>query len=237
MSNSLQPHGLEQARLPCHSPSPEVCSNSCPLNWWRHPTISCSVVPFSSCLQSFPVSGSFPMSWLFTSGDQSIGASHQSFQCIFSVNFFWDWLVLSPCYPRDSQESSPSSQLESINYSMLSLLYVYLSYPYMATRKIIALTIQTFVNKVITLLFSMLSRFVIAFLPRNMIHDIRSCDLMLLASSDENTELLGEWIQVFPTFSRFILCHFLKDLHQLLFSQTKINLKTIFAFTKKKVKR
>ena len=70
----------------------------------------------------FPASEYFPMSWLFTSGDQSIGTSHQSFQCIFSVNFLWGWLVLSP-YPRDSQESSPSPHLESINSSMLSLLY------------------------------------------------------------------------------------------------------------------
>ena len=62
-------------RLPCPSPSPRACSNSCPLSLWCHPTISPSVVPFSSCLQSFPESESFPMSWLFSSGGQSIGAS------------------------------------------------------------------------------------------------------------------------------------------------------------------
>ena len=75
MSDSLQHHGLQHARLPCPSPSPGACSNSCPLSQWCHPTISSSVIPFSSCLQSFPVSGSFPMSWLFPSGRQSIGAS------------------------------------------------------------------------------------------------------------------------------------------------------------------
>ena len=75
MSNSLLPHGLQQDRLPCPSPSPRVCSNSCPLSQWCHPTISSSVVPISSHLQSFPASGSFPMSWLFPSGGQSIGAS------------------------------------------------------------------------------------------------------------------------------------------------------------------
>ena len=75
MSDSLQSHGPQNARLPCPSPSPRVYSNSCPLSWWCHPTISSSVVPFSSCLQSFPASGSFPMSQLFTSGSQSIGAS------------------------------------------------------------------------------------------------------------------------------------------------------------------
>ena len=75
MSNSLQPHGLQLATLPSPSLSPGVCSDSCPLSPWYHPTISSSVAPFSSCLQSFPASGSFPMSWLFTSGGQSIGTS------------------------------------------------------------------------------------------------------------------------------------------------------------------
>ena len=74
VSNSLQPHGLQQARLPCPSPSPRVCSNSCPLSCWCHPTISSSVVTFS-CLQSFPASGSFSVSQLFVSGGQSIGDS------------------------------------------------------------------------------------------------------------------------------------------------------------------
>ena len=75
MSDSLSPHGLQHARLPCPSPSPRVCLNSCPLNQWCHPTISSSVVPFSSCLQSFPASSSFPVNWLFTSCSQSIGGS------------------------------------------------------------------------------------------------------------------------------------------------------------------
>ena len=75
VSASLQPHGLQYARPPCPSPTPGVYSNSCPLSRWGHPTILSSVIPFSSCLQSFPVSGSFPMSQLFTSGGQSIGTS------------------------------------------------------------------------------------------------------------------------------------------------------------------
>ena len=75
MSNSLWPHGLQHSRLPCLSPSPGVCSNSCPLSRWYYPTILFSVVPFSSCLQSFPGSGSFPMSWLFASGGQNTRAS------------------------------------------------------------------------------------------------------------------------------------------------------------------
>ena len=75
LSDSLGPHGLQHARLACPSPTPRACSNSRPLNWWCYPTISFSVVPFSSCLQSFPASGSFLISWLFSSGGQSIGAS------------------------------------------------------------------------------------------------------------------------------------------------------------------
>ena len=72
---SLSPHGLQPARPPCPSPSLRVCPSSCPLNRWCHPTTSSSVVPFSSCPDSFPASGSFPMSRLFASGGQSIGAS------------------------------------------------------------------------------------------------------------------------------------------------------------------
>ena len=75
MSNSLWPHGLQHARLPCSSPTSRACSNLCPLSWWCHLTISSSVVPFSSCLQSFPASGSFPMNQFFTLGGQSIEAS------------------------------------------------------------------------------------------------------------------------------------------------------------------
>ena len=73
------PHGLQHARFPCPSPSPRDCSNSCPLSQWYHPTISSSVIPFSSCLQSLPASGFFPVSRLFASGGQSIGVwKHQS---------------------------------------------------------------------------------------------------------------------------------------------------------------
>ena len=88
VSNSLQPRGLQHARLPCRSLSPGVCSNSCPLSQWCHPTISSSVIPFS-CPRSFPSSGSFPMSWLLASGDQSIGASAS----VLPVNI-QDWFPL-----------------------------------------------------------------------------------------------------------------------------------------------
>ena len=91
MYNSLPPHGLQHTRLPCPSPTPGACSNSCPSSQWCHPTISSSVVPFSSCLQSFPASGSFPVSQLFASGGQSIGASASA--SVFPMNI-WDWFPL-----------------------------------------------------------------------------------------------------------------------------------------------
>ena len=75
MSNSLRPHGLQHIKPPCLSPTPGACSTSCPSSWWCHPTISSSVIPFASCLQSFPASGSFPVSQFFESGGQSIGVS------------------------------------------------------------------------------------------------------------------------------------------------------------------
>ena len=124
MSNSLQPHGLQHARLPCPSPTPRACSNSCLSSRWYHPTILSSVIPFSSCLQSFSASGSFPMSQFFASSGQSIGVQlqHQSFQWIFRIDFLYYWLVWSLCNLRDSQESSPTPQFKSISSSVLSFL-------------------------------------------------------------------------------------------------------------------
>ena len=124
-------HGLQHTKLPCPSPFPGACSNLCPLSRWCHQTISSSVIPISSCLQSFPASGSFPISQLFTSGPalrirgQSTGASASAsvLQWIFRIDFLYDWLVSSPCSPRESQESSSISQFRSINSSVLSLLY------------------------------------------------------------------------------------------------------------------
>ena len=90
-SNSLWPHGLQHARPPCPSPTPGACSNSCPSSQWCHPTISSSVVPFSSCLQSFPASGSFPMSQLFASGGQSVGVSASASVLPMNIQ---DWFPL-----------------------------------------------------------------------------------------------------------------------------------------------
>ena len=132
MFETLQPHELQHARLPYASLYflyfpifPWVCSNSCPLSQWYHPTISSSVAPFSFCPWRSPASGSFPVSQLFTSRSLSIRPQlqHQPFQWIFRVDFLQGWLVLSPCSPRDSQESSPTSQFKSINSLALSFLY------------------------------------------------------------------------------------------------------------------
>ena len=125
VSNSLWPHEPQHARPLCPSPTPRVCPNSCPLSRWCHPTISSSVVPFSSHLQSFPASGSFPMSQFFTSGGQSIGAS-ASTSVLPMITQDWSplgWTVWSPFSPRDSQESSPTPQFKSINSLALSFLY------------------------------------------------------------------------------------------------------------------
>ena len=91
MSNSLWPHRLQHVRLPYPSPTPGACSNSCPSSQWYHPTISSSLIPFSSCLQSFPAPGSFPMSQFFASGGQSIGVSAST--SVLPVNI-QDWFPL-----------------------------------------------------------------------------------------------------------------------------------------------
>ena len=88
MSDSLRPHRLQHTRLPCSLPSPRVYSNSCPLNWCCHPIISIYVIPLPSCLQSFPASGSVPMSWLFPSGGQSIGVSASESVLLMNIQ---DW--------------------------------------------------------------------------------------------------------------------------------------------------
>ena len=111
--------------FPVHHQLPRDCSNSCPSSWWSHPTISSSVVPFSSCLQSFPASESFQMSQFFASGDQSIGFSTSASVLPMNIQdwFPLDGLVGSPCSPRDSQESFPTPQFRSFNSLALSFLY------------------------------------------------------------------------------------------------------------------
>ena len=124
VSDSLQPHGLQHTRPPYLSPTPGACSNSCPLSRWCHPNISSSVIPFSSHIQSFPASGSFPNNQLFALGDQSIGVSASASVLPMNTQDWsplgWtDWILQS----RDSQESSPTPQFKGINSSALSFLY------------------------------------------------------------------------------------------------------------------
>ena len=168
VSDLSQLHGLQHARLPCSSLSPRVCSDSCPLSWWCHPAILFSVTLSSPGLRSFPLSRSFPVSWLFTPGSWSIGTSASAL--LFPMNiqgwFSLGLTGLSPCWPRDSQESSPAPYFKSVNSLALSFLYGPILISQMTTGKTIALTIWTFVGKVMSQLFNTLSRFVILFCPR-----------------------------------------------------------------------
>ena len=155
-------------RLPSPSPTPRVYSNSCPLSRWCHPTISSSVVPFSSHLQSFPASGSFQTSQFFTSGGQSIGVSASASVLPMNIQ---DWfpLALTGLISMQSKGLSRVLQHHSSKESILwhsAFFMVQLSHSYV-TGKNIALTRWTFVSKVMSLHFNMLSRLVIAFLPRS----------------------------------------------------------------------
>ena len=138
MSISLQPHGLQHARLPCPSPTPEAYPNSCPLSWWCHPTISSSVLPFSSHLQSFPASGSFQMNQLFASGYQSIGVSASNHSSRM------DWFNLLAVQGTFKSLLQHHSSKASILWCS-TFFMVQFSHPYMTTGKTIALTMWTFV--------------------------------------------------------------------------------------------
>ena len=169
MSDSLQPHESQHTRPPCPSPTPRVYSNSCPLSWWCHPAISSSVVPFSSCPQSPPASGFFSESTLrmrwpkYSSFKFSISPSNEHPGLI---SFRTDWLdLLAVQGTLKSLLQHHSSKASTFWHS--AFFIVQLSHPYMTTGKTKALTRQTFVGKVMSLLFNMLSRWVITLLPRS----------------------------------------------------------------------
>ena len=171
MSDSLWPPGLQHARPPCPSPTPRVYSNSCPLNWWSHPTISSSVIPFSSRLQSFSASGLFK--WVSSSYQEvkalAFQLQHQSFQGIFrtdGMDFGMDWLDLLKSKGLFKNLLQCHSSKASIFWHS-ALFIVQLSHPYMTAGKTIALTRGTFVGKEMSLLFNMPSRLIITFLPRS----------------------------------------------------------------------
>ena len=170
MSDSLWPHELQHARLPCPSLSPGVYSNSCPLSQWCHPTISSSVTPFSCpCVSQHQ--GFFQ--WVGSSHQVAKGLElllqHQSFQWIFRVDFnqfkidWFDLLAVQGALKSLLQHHTlKASILQRLAFFVVQILHLY-----MTTGKTIVLTIQTFVGKVMSLLFNTLSRFVIAVLPRS----------------------------------------------------------------------
>ena len=170
MSESLWPHGLHHARLPCPSPKPGAYLNLCSLSQWCHPTISSSVVPFSSCLQSFPASVSFPMSQLLASGGLSIWVSASVLVLPMNIQ---DWFPLGWTGWISLQSKGLSRVFSSSTIwkhqflSTQSSFMVQLSHSYMTTGKTTALTRWTFVGKVVCLLFNILSKLVIALLPRS----------------------------------------------------------------------
>ena len=166
---TLQPYELWKPRLLCSPLSPRVCSNSCPLGQWCCLIISSSFVPFCFCLQSFPSSEPFPMSQLFTSGGQSLGASDAATTLPKNIQ---DWFPLGltgfiSCNPRDFKESSPAPWFKSNNSLVLSLLYdptLTSTHNYWKNH---SFAYMDLVSKVRSLLFNKLSRFVIAFLLRS----------------------------------------------------------------------
>ena len=153
MSDSLQPHGLQYDMLPCRSPSPRACSNSCPLSLWCHPTISSSVTAFSCCSQSLLASGSFPLSQFFASGSQSTGVSASASVLPMNIQdwFPLGWTDLIPLLSKGLRffSSTMISKVFKILQCSASLM-VQLSRPYITTGKTTTLTIWTFVGKVMS---------------------------------------------------------------------------------------
>ena len=140
VSNSLWSHESQHARPPCLSPNPGVYSNSCPLSWWCYSTILSSVVPFSSCLQSFTASGSFQMSQFFASGGQIISFSFSispSNEYSGLISFTMDWLDLQGTLKSLLQHHRSKASILWLS----AFFMVQLSHPYMTTGKTIALTI------------------------------------------------------------------------------------------------
>ena len=169
MSNSLCLHESQHTRPPCPWQTPGVYSNSCPLSRWCHPVISSSVVPFSSCPQSFPASGSFPMSQLYMRWPKYCSFSFSvspSNEYPGLISFRMDSLALLAVQGTLKSLLQHHSSKASI-FQCSAFFTVQLSHPYMTTGNTIALTRRTFVGKVMSLLFNMLSRLVIAFLPRS----------------------------------------------------------------------
>ena len=176
MCLTLQPHGQQHTKLPCPSPSPGVCPTSCPFDRRWHSTILSSDALFSFCPQAFPEAGTFPMIQLFTSVDQnksfSFSISPNEYPGLISFKIDWfDLLIVQGTLRGLLQHLSSKA---SILWPS-AFFTVQFSQNYMTTRKTIALTILTFVCRVISLLFNTLSRPVIPFLPRSNCLLIHGC--------------------------------------------------------------
>ena len=156
MSDPLWTHEVQHARLACLSPTPGAYSNSCPSSWWCHPTISSSVIPFFSCIQSFPASGSFPMSQFFASDGQSIEALASALPMIIQDWFLSGLTGLIPLLSKGLSRVFSNTTAQNLQHrsSEASILWhsgffmVQLSHPHRTTGDTIALTIRTFVSNV-----------------------------------------------------------------------------------------
>ena len=215
VSDSLWPHGLQQARLPCPSPTPGACSNSCPLSQWCHPTISSSVIPLFLLHSIFPSIEDFsnesvlcitwPKYWSFRF---SISLSY-----IYSglISFRMDWLDLLAVQGTLKSLLQHHSSKASIFWHS-AFFKVQLSYPYMTTGKAIALTKWPFVGKVMPLLFNMLSMLVIAFLPRSkhlLISWLQSPSSVIFEPPKVNSATVST-VSIYLPWSDGTRCH---DLH------------------------
>ena len=169
VSDSLWPNELQHARPPCRLPTPGVHPNSCPLSQWCQPIISSFVVPFSSCTQSFPASGSFQMSQPFTWSGQGIGvsASTSVLPITARTDLLWDGLLWDLAVQGTLKSLLQHHNSKTSILQLSAFFIVQISHPYMTTGKTIALSRLTFVDKVMSLLFNMLSRLVITFLSRS----------------------------------------------------------------------
>ena len=202
VSDSFQLHGLQRARLTCPSPTPGACSNSCPTSWWCHPTISSSVIPFSPCLQSFPASGSFPMSQFLASRSQSIRVSASASVLPMNIqdwfSFRIDWLDLLAVQGTLKSLLQHHSSKASILWCS-AFFMVQLSHPYMTTGKSIVLTRWTFVDKVMSLILNMLPRLVITFLTRNESLNFMAA-ITICSDFGSQKNKICHWFHCFPIY-------------------------------------
>ena len=214
---------MDCSRLPRSSPTPRAYSNSCPSSWWCHPTISSSVVPLTSCLQTFPASGSFPVNHFFTGG-QSIGVSASAL--VLPMNIL-DWFILGlsgliSLVSKGLSRVFSNTIFKSINSSVLSFLYGPTLISIHDNWKTIALTRLIFVDKVMSLLFSMLSRLVITFLPRSkclLFSGLQSPSAVILEPRKIKSATLSHCFPIYFPWSDGTGCQLLSQLNANFLSQ------------------